>query len=67
MPTHHVAEDHEPSRSLRPLRAVPSDVQPGSFPLLLVAAVLVYVLNGLAVESMAGRILVLSRSSRRWR
>jgi voltage-gated potassium channel Kch len=59
MPTHHGPEDHEPSRSLRPLRAVRSQVQPGSFPLLLVAALLVYVLNGLAVESMAGRTLVL--------
>ena len=35
-----------------------SHVQPGSFPSLLIAAVLLYVLNGLAVDSMAGTILV---------
>lgn len=35
-----------------------SHVQPGSFPLLLIAIVLFYVLNGLAVESLAGKILV---------
>ncbi len=52
-------EDHAPSRSPRPLRAVRSHVQPGSFPLLLVAALVVYVLNGLALESIASRILVL--------
>ena len=34
-----------------------SQVQPGSFPLLLVATLLLYVLNGLAVESTTGRIL----------
>ena len=34
-----------------------SHVQPGSFPLLLLASLLLYVLNGLAVESMAGAIL----------
>jgi hypothetical protein len=33
-------------------------VQPGSFPLLLVASLLLYVLTGLAVDSMAGAILV---------
>jgi voltage-gated potassium channel Kch len=59
MPNQHGPEDHEPSRSLRALRAVRSQVQPGSFPLLLVATLLVYVLNGLAVDSMAGNILVL--------
>jgi voltage-gated potassium channel Kch len=35
-----------------------SQVQPGSFPLLLVATLLLYVLNGLAVDSAAGKILV---------
>ena len=35
-----------------------SRVQPGSFPLLLVALLLLYVLNGLAVDSMASAILV---------
>jgi voltage-gated potassium channel Kch len=58
MPNHNRPEDHEPGRSRRALRAVRSNVQPGSFPLLLFAAVLLYVLNGLAVESMAGAILV---------
>jgi voltage-gated potassium channel Kch len=33
-------------------------VQPGSFPLLLIATLLLYVLNGLAVDSTAGKILV---------
>jgi voltage-gated potassium channel Kch len=58
MPNQHGPEDHEPSRSLRALRAVRSQVQPGSFPLLLIATLLLYVLNGLAVESTAGKILV---------
>lgn len=58
MPNQRSPEDHEPSRSRRALRAVRSHVQPGSFPLLLIAALLLYVLNGLAVDSMAGRILV---------
>jgi len=39
------------------LLAVRSQVQPGSFPLLLLASLLLYVLNGLAVESMAGAML----------
>jgi voltage-gated potassium channel Kch len=63
MPTHHGPEDHEPSRSLRAVRAVRSHVQPGSFPLLLGAALLVYVLNGLAIDSLAGSILVLGAES----
>jgi hypothetical protein len=58
MPNQHGPEDHEPRRSLRALRAVRSHVQPGSFRLLLVATLLLYVLNGLAVDSMAGNILV---------
>ncbi|HTU02839.1 MAG TPA: ion channel [Candidatus Sulfotelmatobacter sp.] len=58
MPNHNGPEDHELGRSHRALQAVRSNVQPGSFPLLLFAAVLLYVLNGLAVESMAGAILV---------
>jgi voltage-gated potassium channel Kch len=40
------------------MEAVRSHVQPGSFLLLLVATLLLYVLNGLAVDSMAGAILV---------
>src|SRR5204863_375373 len=57
MPNPNGPEDHETSRSRRALRAVRSHVQPGSFPLLLFAAVLLYVLNGLAIDSMAGAIL----------
>ena len=52
-------KDRERSRSQRALRAMRSHVRPGSFPLLLAATLLVYVLNGLAVASIAGRILVL--------
>lgn len=58
MPELHNPEDHDRSRSQRALRVMRSHVQPGSFPLLLAATLLVYVLNGLAVISMAGRILV---------
>jgi voltage-gated potassium channel Kch len=58
MPNQHGPENHEPSRSLRALRVVRSHMQPGSFPLLLVAALLAYVLNGLAVDSLAGKSLV---------
>jgi len=58
MPNPNRPEDHEPSRSRRALRAVRSHVQPGSFPLLLFAGVLLYVLNGLAIDSLAGTILV---------
>ena len=57
MPNQHGPQDHEPSRSLRAIRAVRSHVQPGSFPLLLGATVVLYVLNGLAVESTSGKIL----------
>ncbi len=60
MSSQHDPEDRDPSRSRRALRVMRSHVQPGSFPLLLVAAVLVYVLNGLAVDSRAGTILVAS-------
>jgi hypothetical protein len=58
MPNQHSREDREPSRSQRALWAVRSQVQPGSFPLLLVALLLLYVLNGLAVDSITGAILV---------
>ncbi|MGH7896252.1 MAG: potassium channel family protein [Candidatus Binatia bacterium] len=58
MPTQHGPDDHEPSRSRRTLRALRSQVQPGSFPLLLAAIGLVYVINGFAVGSMAGAMLV---------
>jgi voltage-gated potassium channel Kch len=46
-----------PGRSQRALQAVRPHVQPGSFTLLLVAAMLLYVLNGLALDSMAGAIV----------
>src|SRR5262249_10592980 len=46
------------SRPHRALLAVRSHVQPGSFPLLLVASLLLYVLNGLALDSTAGATLV---------
>lgn len=53
----HDPSEPERSRSRRALRAVRSRVQPGSFPLLLFASVVLYVLNGLAVESRASEIL----------
>ena len=58
MPNQHDPEGHHPSRSHRALQAVRSHVQPGSFPLLLGAGLLLYVLNGLAVASMTGAVLV---------
>ena len=58
MPNQHSLEDRVPSRSQRALQAVRSHVRPGSFPLFLVASLLLYVLNGLAVDSTAGAILV---------
>ena len=51
--------DRKPSRSQRALQAVRPHVQPGSFPLLFVAALVFYVVNGLANDSMTGTILVL--------
>lgn len=50
--------DRATSRSQRALQAVRSHVQPGSFPLLLVAGLLAYILNGLAADSIASAILV---------
>jgi voltage-gated potassium channel Kch len=58
MPNQHDPEGHHPSRSHRALQAVRSHVQPGSFPLLLATGLLLYVLNGLAVTSMTGAVLV---------
>ena len=56
-------EGHQPGRSHVTLQAMRSRVQPGSFPLLLVALLLVYVLNGVAVDlpanAIVGRIAVL--------
>jgi len=51
-------QGHHPSHSHVTLQAVRSHVRPGSFPLFRVAAVLLYVLNGLAVDWRAGAILV---------
>jgi voltage-gated potassium channel Kch len=59
MPKQDGPEDKAPSRSRRALRAVRSQVQPGSFPSLLLSIGLLYVLNGLAFDSMAGSMLVL--------
>ena len=53
----HGPEGHHAGRSHVTLQAVRSHVQPGSFPLLLVTALLLYVLNGLAVDLPAGAIL----------
>ena len=58
MPNQGSLEDRATSRSHRVLQTVRSHVQPGSLPLLLVAALLLYVLNGLAVHSNAIGILV---------
>ena len=55
--TQHAAEAHRSGRSRLTLRAVRSQVRPGSFPLLLAASLLLYVLNGLAVDSPGGAIL----------
>src|SRR5262249_60686314 len=48
---------HHPGRSHVTLQAMRSRVQPGSFPLLLVAGLLSYVLNGLAVDLPANAIV----------
>ena len=55
-------EDHHRSRSRVTLQAMRSRVQPGSFPLLLVALLLFYVLNAVAVDlpgnAIVGRVAV---------
>lgn len=53
MASHPHDDDHPPSRSRRALNVVRSHIQPGSFPLLLVAIGTVYVLNGMAATSEA--------------
>jgi len=58
MPNQNDTEERQTGRSRRALQAVRSHVQPGSFPLLLVASVLLYVLHGLAADSIAGAMLV---------
>src|SRR5262245_38706998 len=55
-------EGHHRGRSHVALQAMRSHVRPGSFPLLLVAGLLLYVLNGLAVDlpahAIVGRVAV---------
>ena len=62
MSDQHGPEGHHRSRSHVTLQAVRSRVQPGSFPLLLVALLLLYVLNGVEVDlparAIVGRIAV---------
>lgn len=58
MANHEPGGDDHQSRSRRALHAVRSHVQPGSFPLLLVSVGLLYVLNGMAVTSTAGGVLL---------
>jgi voltage-gated potassium channel Kch len=53
------ADETAPHRSQRALRAVAAHVQPGSFPLLLAAALFNYVLNGVAPDTTVGAALVL--------
>jgi len=57
MSDQHGPEGHHRTRSHVTLQAVRSRVQPGSFPLLLVALLLLYVLNGVAVDLPANGIV----------
>ncbi len=59
MPTQHDPDPSAPSRSRRMLQGVRSHVRSGSFPLLLAATLFLYLLNGLAVDSPAGALLVM--------
>ena len=58
----HGPEGQHPGRSHVTLQAMRSRVRPGSFPLLLAASLLLYVLNGLAVDlpanAIVGRVVV---------
>ena len=62
MSDQHGPEGHHPGRSHVTLQAMRSRVRPGSFPLLLAASLLLYVLNGLAVDlpanAIVGRVVV---------
>src|SRR5215467_4131303 len=62
MADQHGQVGHQPGRSHVALQAMRSRVQPGSFPLLLVTLLLLYVLNGVAVDlpanALVGRIAV---------
>lgn len=51
-------DEPAPRRSQRALQAVAAQVRPGSFPLLLAAALFNYVLNGVAPDTAAGTVLV---------
>ena len=53
----HGAGGHHSGRTHVTLQVVRSEVRPGSFPLFLVAALLLYVLNGLAVDLRAAAII----------
>src|SRR5215831_17230634 len=57
MADQHAPVGHQPGRSHVTLQAMRSRVQPGSFPLLLVALLLLYVLNGVAVDLPANAIV----------
>ena len=58
MPNQHDPEGHHPSRSHRALQAVRSHVQPGSFPLLLGAGLLLYVLSASRTTLWLGAITI---------
>ena len=62
MSDEHGLEGHHRGRSHVTLQAMRSRVQPGSFPLLLVTLILLYVLNGVEVDlparAIVGRIAV---------
>jgi len=55
MPDH--ADRSPAARSRRVLATVRTHVRPGSFPMLLAAGVLLYVLNGAAIDTPAGAVL----------
>src|SRR5215467_4422550 len=57
MADQHGQVGHQPGRSHVALQAMRSRVQPGSFPLLLVALLFFYVLNGVAVDLPANGIV----------
>src|SRR5215510_13221247 len=56
MADQHAPVGHQPGRSHVTLQAMRSRVQPGSFPLLLFTLLLLYVLNGVAVDLPANAI-----------
>jgi voltage-gated potassium channel len=52
------ADEVQSSRSHRALRAVVAHIRPGSFPALFAATLVLYVLNGLAIETTIGTVFV---------